>query len=602
MVQSAALRGKPRDSIPLYSEECTAYLVRALKKAESETDDDFRRYYEAPSDENGNGRSWSSGEESGAESSEDEEEQEQEGSADYLHARVSLAATAPDVSVGVPVPASKQKQVSQKKQMATLNEKQKDAAIKQFGRPPCAQLPLPEPDDDAVIELPYALLSKDERLSTTPTMCQSYLRISTALAKEKKPVVVILLRSGRFAGAIFSGPKCIHHTTSTRYTIRKGQGKAQSAQDGKRKPKSVGSQLRRAGEEALRQDVKTFLQRHQAHVEKSGLILLSCPKTMMKDFFVDNEKAVPRGDDRLRKIPLDVGRPTFEAAVAVFEIMMMVNIMDRPNVSDSVTLTPPSIIGKVNQTIPEEPQIVKEKLVEVIPLTRLHELAAVANLSELIRFLGSESDFTVDQQAGEDFMTPLHYAANAAEGVDPITAAACVTALLVQGHAKPTVLDLRRRTPYFLATHEKVREAFRMARATLGEEYCNWDDAKVGPPLTMDDVQQKKEKAAEKKKRQRARQKEKKNRERAQVEELEKQRQEEEDRVRNEDEAKRVRAGLQPKTTTATNVCDFCQKKCRGKRRSQMFQRLDYAYCSTECVQNHKRELMAAAALARFGS
>ncbi len=102
-----------------------------------------------------------------------------------------------------------------------------------------------------------------------------------------------------------------------------------------------------------------------------------------------------------------------------------------------------------------------------------------------------------------------------------------VTALLVQGHANPTVLDARRRTPYFLASHEKAREAFRMARATLGEDYCSWDNAKVGPPLTMDDVQMKKEKAAEKKKRQKARQKEKKGRERAQAEEMEKQQQEE---------------------------------------------------------------------------
>jgi hypothetical protein len=32
-----------------------------------------------------------------------------------------------------------------------------------------------------------------------------------------------------------------------------------------------------------------------------------------------------------------------------------------------------------------------------------------------------------------------------------------------------------------------------------------------------------------------------------------------------------------------------------------MYQRLEYAYCSTECVQRHKRELLASAALARFG-
>ena len=38
-----------------------------------------------------------------------------------------------------------------------------------------------------------------------------------------------------------------------------------------------------------------------------------------------------------------------------------------------------------------------------------------------------------------------------------------------------------------------------------------------------------------------------------------------------------------------------------GKSRSQMFSRLEYVYCSTDCVRKHQRELMAAAAMARFG-
>ena len=70
---------------------------------------------------------------------------------------------------------------------------------------------------------------------------------------------------------------------------------------------------------------------------------------------------------------------------------------------------------------------------------------------------------------------------------------------------------------------------------------------------------------------------------------------------KEEEDARRVRAGLKPKTSAASNACDFCQKVVRGKRRSQMFQRLDFAYCSTECVRRHQRELTAAAATARLG-
>ena len=69
---------------------------------------------------------------------------------------------------------------------------------------------------------------------------------------------------------------------------------------------------------------------------------------------------------------------------------------------------------------------------------------------------------------------------------------------------------------------------------------------------------------------------------------------------KKEEDAKRIRAGLQPKTTTAANACDHCQKVCKGKSHSQMFSRLEFVYCSTDCVRKHQRELTAAAAMARF--
>lgn len=66
-----------------------------------------------------------------------------------------------------------------------------------------------------------------------------------------------------------------------------------------------------------------------------------------------------------------------------------------------------------------------------------------------------------------------------------------MNALLVQGHANPCAIDARGRPPYFLASSDKNREAFRLARGTLGEDYCLWDDeAKVGPALTEEVIWQ----------------------------------------------------------------------------------------------------------------
>jgi flagellar biosynthesis GTPase FlhF len=158
-------------------------------------------------------------------------------------------------------------------------------------------------------------------------------------------------------------------------------------------------------------------------------------------------------------------------------------------------------------------------------------------------------------------------------------------------------LDGRNRPPYFLATTESARNAFRTVRAKIPDAW-DWDACKVGPPLTDDDLKRKKEKASEKKRRQREKQKERKAAEEAELQEAKRK----EETLAKEEEAKRTRAGLQPKVASSKPgeySCDFCQKKC--KRKSQMFQRLDFYYCSTECVKRHQRELMAAAATARLG-
>jgi hypothetical protein len=151
-----------------------------------------------------------------------------------------------------------------------------------------------------------------------------------------------------------------------------------------------------------------------------------------------------------------------------------------------------------------------------------------------------------------------------------------------------------------LASHDKIRAAFRKARAVLGEDYCDWESAKVGPPLTDDDIQAKKEKEAEKKRRKRQKQKEKEAKEKSQAQEMEQRRRLQEEEEKKAEDAKRIRDALDPKAVRKDNVCDFCQVEVKGRQRLHMLKRLDYNYCSSECVQKHKRELMAKAAMARF--
>jgi hypothetical protein len=339
---------------------------------------------------------------------------------------------------------------------------------------------------------------------------------------------------------------------------------------------------------------------------------VSIPKVMRKGFY-DANIVLSKTDPRLRSIPLDFGRPTFQSVCAVYESLTTLHISQYYPTDPSSTNVPEQThLAETiehqeksnNATHESSSSLSPVPKKESIPLTPLHEAASVADFDRLMELLKSETgagDHTdlVDMRAGEMESTPLHLASmSSSEGAE-----ACVMALLMEGHANPCVVDSHGRPPYFVASTEKVRQAYRKARDQLGEGAWEWDTgARVGPPLTLDDVALKKQKAAEKKRRQRARQKERATQEKAELAQEEALEKEARERAQAQELAKRIRDGLPPKTVQAANACDFCQLICKGKRPNQMFQRLDYKYCSTDCVKKHQRELAAKAAMARLGA
>mmetsp|Transcript_20782 Transcript_20782/g.45006 ORF Transcript_20782/g.45006 Transcript_20782/m.45006 type:complete len:626 (-) Transcript_20782:110-1987(-) len=497
------------------------------------------------------------------------------------------------------------------KQKLKIDPKQHEANTrKHIETLTCHALPLKEPEKSE-LHVASSLLSKEERYANGGrTLAIAFLNISNRLGKERKPVLVLFLRSGRFAGAVFRQGKCTHHRTAQRYTVRKGQGKAQSVQDSQRRPKSMGSQLRRAGEEQLKEDIRDTLRSWKDEVEAAALVFISCPKTMKKSLYDSMEPIIGRDDNRIRRVPLDLGRPTFENVVLIHDVLLSPTVREAPLEKPSESEEQKKgELASIRERISDEENVTTkagETKQPIIPLSAMHIACKNGDLYVLREILSSkEDDQDVNLLAGEDFMTPLHYAAQSVAGgghgdVDPTVAAAMVLELLENGKADPTRVDGRNRPGYFLASNEKVRDAFRIARARLGEESCDWEKARVGPALTPEDVEKRQVKEAEKKRNKKKRQKEKKAKEKAQQQEMEQRRRDEEEKETKAQEAKRIRDGLLPKTNTAPNVCDFCQKVCKGRQRSQMYNRLEYAYCSSECVQKHKRELVAAAAMSRF--
>lgn len=652
-------------SFPFYSEAVREHLLEILSQHEKSTQNDHRhvaagstilgrRYRddssssEEDNDNDNNLNSIDEDEESSASSSDGEEDSDDEQISEENEAQ-TITSAANNHN------ANKSNRVKKPKVGRRSNKEQ--LFQKMHGKAPSISLPLPalSPDDDTknasskqqkALQIPTILLPpnyiRDNPNWDTASAAQSLLTTWDDLNSSSANIIVVLLQSGRFVASVWGLKTTIHskvpqltmiaHKTSTRYTIRKGQGGSQSNYDSsKHKAKSVGAQLRREGEKQLREDVVATwkLWRESNYIQHAMGVYVSCPKGMRREYLFgdgnDSAALVTKGDERLRSIPLDVGRPTLESATVALECLLSCGIVNVDNLVGSkiadggVSTEDKAPAAKETKSEESDTKEESEKDDDP-PLTPLHEAVIEGDLEKLIGLLtileeAEEStnvedvaavaavaednpSYDVNTQGGPDHQTPLHFASASNHQNAP----SLLNALLIKGHANPCAIDSRGRPPYFVASNDKAREAFRLARGTLGEEHCSWDDeAKVGPALTDADVQAKKAKALEKKRKQRARQKEKKALEKAQAEEAAaKQRQEEEKKKEMED-AKRVRDGLKPKSSTASNVCDFCQKAAKGKRRSQMFQRLDYVYCSTDCVKKHQRELMAAAAAARMG-
>lgn len=161
---------------------------------------------------------------------------------------------------------------------------------------------------------------KEEQDTFSPWDCLAYLLKLTSV----RPVwCVFILRSGRFAGAIFDKDTVLEHKTFRRYTVRAKAGGGQSSHDNKAgKAKSAGAMLRRYGEEALKEDVHTLLHLWRDHIGHASIILLSVPKTMRSYIFEDSKEhskeesgsVLSKDDERNVFVPFLVKVPTFEEA------------------------------------------------------------------------------------------------------------------------------------------------------------------------------------------------------------------------------------------------------------------------------------------------
>eukprot|EP00956_Cyclotella_meneghiniana_P002413 scaffold2720_cov52-Cyclotella_meneghiniana.AAC.3 len=315
----------------------------------------------------------------------------------------------------------------------------------------------------------------------------------------------------------------------------------------------MGAQLRREGERQLRNDVVSTWKewKRLGYVDDNVClgVWMSVPKVMRKEYLFDdvneeNALLLDKNDERIRSIPLDYGRPTLEAVEAVMECLMRCEVgpmsdvndeqhyVDNDNNDDADRTTPADKKSNgITTTAADAMHNIKEMeedlpQVQAPPYTSLHEAVLAGDLTQVTELLKQQQQHVeqttsedkskqsttttllcdIDTRAGPEYSTPLHLASSSTH----TNTWMILNTLLIQGRANPCLLDSHGRPPYYLASSDKVREAFRVARHKLGENYCDWESSKIGPALSPQDIENKRIKALEKKKRQRAKQKEKK--------------------------------------------------------------------------------------------
>lgn len=293
----------------------------------------------------------------------------------------------------------------------------------------------------------------------------------------------------------------IAHKTFHRYTTRRKQGGSQSANDNaKGAAHSAGSSIRRYNETALIAEVRELLASWKVMIDTAELIFVRATgATNRRTLFGPYEGQILRSNDpRNRGFPFSTRRATQKELMRAFVELTRVKqstideaalaAMNAPAETATTPAAPPKPKPAKLSKEDEEAQLHTSQIIPLIKRSKVPALLSYLktnNIPPTFTFLPTNHHTP----------TPLHLAAS-------LNAAPIVLGLLTKGGADPSVLSEDARTPFSLAGDRATRDAFRLARHTLGESAFAWDTAGVPPPLSKSEAEQrdaaeKSEKAAE---------------------------------------------------------------------------------------------------------
>ncbi|KAJ6496791.1 hypothetical protein DFH09DRAFT_341711 [Mycena vulgaris] len=304
-----------------------------------------------------------------------------------------------------------------------------------------------------------------------------------------------------------SDTEVLKHKTFHRYTTRRKQGGSQGLNDNaKGNAKSAGAQLRRYGEQALRDDIRNLIQEWAEEIDACERIWIRASGTNRKIFVDYEDSVIAKGDGRLRTFPFPTRRPTqSELSRCLMELTraktshLTEDALRAQDEAYLASLPKPKPIPIAAPPAPEKPKPLKLSKEEEIlreKWSRLLEMVSKGRLDPLKVFWEREGanlggvDTLIPDWAGEKRATLLQLAAHA--GHEEVT-----DWLLENLHADPTV-DVplakagefedndsgeasdspkapqgSRRTAYDLARTRAVRDVFRRC-AGAHPDWWDW--------------------------------------------------------------------------------------------------------------------------------
>ena len=315
-------------------------------------------------------------------------------------------------------------------------------------------------------------------------------------------IFMCMIGGGHFAGMIVSlAPKLakqstgteqrqaivIAHKTFHRYTTRRKQGGAQSANDAaKGAAHSAGSSLRRYNEVALEQEIRTLLAEWRELIGNVQLIFVRATGSSNRRILFGpyDGQVLRHNDPRNRTFPFSTRRATQAELMRAFVELTRVKVsqVDQTGIAAAAAQSENAQSTKI-LIPPQEHQPNKVEEDAILNTSQLQSLIRRSKAPAIVSYLSSHSlspnyiFHPPSAQANHHAPMPLHLASS-------VNSSAVVLALLTKAGADPTLVNGEGKPAFDLAGHRATRDAFRVARSELGENKWDWSAAHVPPPLS----------------------------------------------------------------------------------------------------------------------